>query len=391
MAAPAALVIAGKDLRQRLRDRSALIIGFVAPLAVALLMSLAFRASQDFHMTVAVVDEDRGELAGAFVSMVNGPELGSVLRVRSVPDERSARTEVDDGKLAAAFVIPRGFTAAAHGGAPVSVRVLTDPDRSIEAAVATSIADGFVAQVNANLVSVGTAIASGVAPDQAGRLAAAAADLHLPARVGTVPLGSSQLSAISYYAPGMGIFFMMFAVGFGARSLFLERDQGTLDRIAAAPLRPATLLIGKALSTFVYTLASLTTMWAVTSAFFGAHWGPAPAALALIAAMALAVVSLTALVMTAARTLRQADAVASIVTFGLVLLGGNFVSLAAAPALLRRLALFTPNGWALRGFTDMSTGVTGPSATVVPVLAVLGITVVFTAFAAVLARRAVLQ
>ncbi|MGR6998238.1 ABC transporter permease [Yinghuangia aomiensis] len=55
-------------------------------------------------------------------------------------------------------------------------------------------------------------------------------------------------------APGMGIFFVFFMVGFGARSYFAEQQQGTLDRIAAAPIARGAILLGKSLSTFVYSL-----------------------------------------------------------------------------------------------------------------------------------------
>ena len=56
------------------------------------------------------------------------------------------------------------------------------------------------------------------------------------------------------------------------------------------------------------------------------------------------------------RTERQADGLASIVTFGLVLLGGNFIVLAGAPPPCAPSRWLTPNGWALRAFTDLSTG-----------------------------------
>jgi ABC-2 type transport system permease protein len=107
--------------------------------------------------------------------------------------------------------------------------------------------------------------------------------------------------------------------------------------------------------------------------------------------MATALVGLTALVTVAARTDRQVDGLASIVTFGLVLLGGNFIVLAAAPALMRRLALLTPNGWALRAFTDLSTGARGAGAVLLPVAAILGFAVCTGLLAALLARRAVLR
>ena len=57
-------------------------------------------------------------------------------------------------------------------------------------------------------------------------------------------------------------------------------------------------------------------------------------------------------------------------TFVLALLGGNFVGPGAAPELLRQLSLLTPNGWALRAFTDLSTDAAS-LADVAPAIAVL--------------------
>lgn len=45
----AAFVIARKDLRQRFRDRSAIVLGVVAPVVIAALMSLAFHGVQNFN------------------------------------------------------------------------------------------------------------------------------------------------------------------------------------------------------------------------------------------------------------------------------------------------------------------------------------------------------
>ena len=42
------------------------------------------------------------------------------------------------------------------------------------------------------------------------------------------------------------------------------------------------------------------------------------------------------------------------VTFGLALVGGNFVGPGQVPDALHTLALLTPNGRALRGFGDLS-------------------------------------
>ena len=148
-------------------------------------------------------------------------------------------------------------------------------------------------------------------------------------------------------------------------------------------------MAGKALSVFVYGATSLATVAVITSAAFGADWGDPAAAVLLGLAVVVSVVSITALVMCLARSQRQAEGVSSIVVFGLALLGGNFVYLSTAPPVMRTLSLFTPNGWAMLGFTDLATIGGGVGTVVEPVLAILAFSVVASSLAAVLARRAV--
>ena len=86
------------------------------------------------------------------------------------------------------------------------------------------------------------------------------------------PSDTRPLDPISYYAPGMGIFFLFFAIGFTAKGWFEEAAAGTLERTATAA-SVGEIVAGKALSVFVYGLASLTTVAVVTSLAFGAEWG----------------------------------------------------------------------------------------------------------------------
>jgi ABC-2 type transport system permease protein len=223
------------------------------------------------------------------------------------------------------------------------------------------------------------------------RLSADASKLRVPETVVNLPIGSKPLKAVSYYAPSMAIFFLLFAVGFTSRSFFSEVNDGMIDRIAAAPVRASSLLFGKALSVLAYGIASLATVLVVTSVFFGAEWGNPVSVAALSLAMVIAVVALTALVIALARTDRQAEGLSSIVVFGLALLGGNFVSISAAPPLMRRLALFTPNGWALRGFVDLTTGARGAGVVVQPVVAMLTFATVVGVGATLLSRRLIVR
>lgn len=55
---------------------------------------------------------------------------------------------------------------------------------------------------------------------------------------------------------------------------------------------------------------------------------------------------------------------------------------------MQRLAQFTPNGWAMRGFTDLATTGGGFGAVAQPVLAILAFCVVVGGVAMALASRA---
>jgi ABC-2 type transport system permease protein len=167
------------------------------------------------------------------------------------------------------------------------------------------------------------------------------------------------------------VFFMFFVVGMGARSLVAERRQGTLSRLLAAPIPARSLLAGKAAAAFVLGVASLAAMAVASTFLLGMSWGDPLSAGLLIVSTVLAATGITALVLTLARTEQQASLYMSVVTMGMALLGGNFVSLDQAPELLRKLSLATPNGWALRGFRDLVFDQGGVTS-VLPALAAIG-------------------
>jgi ABC-2 type transport system permease protein len=328
------------------------------------------------------------------LSALDSPDLRSIITVHRVADAEAARRAVDNRDVAAAIVIPAGFSKAAASTTASSLPVYTSLNEELAGSITQSIASSFVAQVNADRLSVATALAAGAAnatrtdPSQ---LSARVANLSIPEQVVSKPIGAKPLKAISYYGPAMAIFFLFFSIGFTARSFLSERTDGMLDRIAAAPVRPAEIILGKVLSVVAFGLASMATLLIATSLFFGADWGDPLSVVLLSIAIVLAIGALSALLMTIGHTDRQVSGYAAIITFGLALLGGNFISLAQAGPLLRKLSLLTPNGWALRGFVDQTTGAAGLSHAVEPIGAILLITAVIAVIAAVRARDLVIR
>ena len=96
-----ALLIAGKDLRRRLRDRSAYIVGIIAPLGLAAIFSFVFNPISDssFTGTFGVVNNDGGQVAAMFVDQVLGGLADSQkgVTIVSVESEADARARVEAG------------------------------------------------------------------------------------------------------------------------------------------------------------------------------------------------------------------------------------------------------------------------------------------------------
>ena len=127
-----------------------------------------------------------------------------------------------------------------------------------------------------------------------------------------------------------------------------------MARLLAAPVRPMAVLAGKAAATFVVGLASLLVMYGVSALVFHARWGDPVAVVLLCMAAVVAVMAATALITTFARTDEQANGYTGAFTFVLALLGGNFIEIYRLPPVLRTVSALTPNGWALRGFSDLA-------------------------------------
>lgn len=388
-------MIAARELRSRLRDRSALIVGVAAPVAMALIISFATGGARDaFHARVGVVDLDGGEVATVFVQEVLGSsDLGEVLTTVPLDTREEAEDAVARGRVAAAFVIHDGVER---------ITVLRSPSARIAGEIATSVAQNFAAQVSGVGQTIGlTVMASMFGPDafgpdgfrptsfsgveldgsdveaiDVGALADEVAAAPLPLELVDASTGPSALSSASYFGPGMAMLFVFFLLGAAPRSLLAEAEAGTLARLRAAPVPIASVIAGKGLAVALLGFVSMCVVWGVTAVVFGATWGNPFAVVVLLLAFVTAALGITTVVSVYAETEAQADGFVSIVAFVFAMLGGNFLFLGDLPPALQQISRLTPNGWALQGFMTLTADGGGVTDVLGSLAAILGFAVV---------------
>jgi ABC-2 type transport system permease protein len=374
--------IAGVDLLRRFRNRSMVVTAFVAPLLLAVILGWILDGVSSRTYTIGIVDAARtpasGAIVGSLLDLSADPAIaesfgvapGAAVAFRVVDAEEDATRQVTDDELSAAVVIPAGFDPD-HPSTSPSLRVVQSPRRAVSGQVALGVADAVSERVLRANVAVLTADRRSVEDPAAVVAAAVSAPSSLPVRV--EPAGGG-VSPIAYFGASMCIVFLFFTVGYASRSVMIDREDGMLDRLLSTPTSLTSVILGKALSVAAMGTVGFIGVWAATSLVFGARWGGIGPVLLLILATVTSIAGISMFVSSFGKTERQADAYATIVTFVLALLGGNFIPVGSAPEAFRRLAVLTPNGWALRGFSEVSSGATAAAvASSAAVLVVIGV------------------
>jgi ABC-2 type transport system permease protein len=365
-------LIALKDLRQRVRDRSAILLALVLPLALAAIFDLVFgSAAAPRPFRYAVVDLDRGQFAAVFVGQtLRGLESEGVVTLRRAGTRSEGAALADSGRVDATFVLPQGFTAAVRSQAPAGIEVIGSVDSPTGSDVARSLARSYVAELTSVRLAVATVAAQRpLSHQQAAQVAQRAAAVARPVRLTDASATSKVLDATTYFAAGMAVFFLFFTVQFGVASLLDERATGTLPRLLAAPIPRGAVLAGKLASSVLLGLVSMAVLVVATSLLLGARWGNPFGVALLVLSGVLAATGITAVVASLARTADQAGNAQAVIAVVLGMLGGAFFPVSQIGGIATALSLATPHAWFMRGLGELAGG--GGVSEVLPAVAAM--------------------
>lgn len=346
-----AWTIATKDLRRRLRDRTAILVALVLPFGLAFIFSLTLGdvETRGFEATYAVVNDDGGHLSERFTTLLEGLDF---VTLRDAASVREADQLARDGEIDAAVVFPSSFTDRVEAGRGGEITVIGGPEAQISALVADSIATSFASDLDAVGLSIAAADPGSPIDD---RLVSRAQAVPPGADLRSADADDRTVSQSTFFAIGMAVFFLFFAVEFGVRGLLEEREQGTLSRLLVAPISPSSVIGGKALASLVVGLVSTSLLVVATSWLLDASWGDPLGVVLLVVCGVLAAVGVTALVAALATTTAQAGAFVSIVAVVGGLLGGTFFPISQA-GFLGTIRFLSPQGWLMEGFQELAYG-----------------------------------
>ncbi|MGD2101218.1 MAG: ABC transporter permease [Acidimicrobiia bacterium] len=353
--------IAAKDLKLRVRDRSAIILGIIAPLALAFIFDLVFGGAftQSLDLDFGVVDLDDSEISAGLVDVLEEIESEGILTLQVYDSAAAGEQAVDDGDIDAFIFIEEGFGQDVVTNSDTSLSVVGSVDSPTSTQIAESITQQYATGVQTAQLAVGTAAAAagtGLSPEFFTSLTTDPATAAFSYTLEDVTTATRQLDGTTYFAAGMAVFFLFFTVQFGVLGLLEEEREGTLTRLMAAPIGRASIVAGKALLALLLGLISMTVMVVATQLLLGATWGAPLGVAMLVFAGVLSSVGIMGLVAAASKTPEGAGNMGAIIAVILGMLGGVFFQIGSGDDFLSKLTLITPHAWFMRGLADLADG-----------------------------------
>lgn len=397
------LAILRTGFRALRRDRAALVLSFIVPIAFFTIFGIIFgRQHMDLtpKVNVIVVDEDRSLASQRLVrGLIHETSLNAFTRPAPKQGEpapldytaASAEAAVKSGAAPAALIIPKGFgehpVAWMPGSAeaPGQIRLLHDSSDPVAAPLVsgmlqktmmTSMPDVMAGEGMKYFESAAGALTL----EQHDRIAEKLSDLreHLDAgdsgggqdgRIGQGSAGMSgfvnvevrdvvgekkQSPMIAYYAAGIGVLFLLFSASSAGGTLLDEAESGALDRVLSSRVSMTTLLVGKLVFCALLAALQLTVMFLWGAAVFHLDlFGHLPGFILMTIATSLAVAAFGTLLASLARTRAQLAAISTLLILVMSAVGGSMFPKFLMPPIMLKLGLLTFNAWAIDGYTKV--------------------------------------
>ena len=351
-----ALLMAAKDSRIFLRDRSALAFSFLFPLVFVAGFSLALGdvGGQDEQLVLFVStreEQGEGSLSWMLIDRIAADERSSAEYV----EHDEAMRRVENGEIDGFVLFPQDFTARLFGEPPASVEVVIGAASAGRQAALRALA-GSIASGIGRVVEVMSVVA-----EVGGPQALAAVDpSELSGGAGLVELVPEQVgnieprSASSFTLPGYLTMFVFFAAAMSAEAIVRERRNHTLERLMSNGTRRESVVIGKFLSALYRGILQILVLWVAGIFVFNIDLGVSPAAVVLISLlMVLASSAFGVMLASVVRTENAASGLGVLVSLALAPLGGCWWPLFITPQWMQSLAKLTPHGWANTAFNKL--------------------------------------
>lgn len=317
------VAVARKEVRQLRRDPRSLVLAFVLPLLLLLLFGYAI--SWDIRdIRTAVVDHDRSAQSRA---LVDAFRASGYFTIRHQLDRPQALAPLlDRGDVQLALVIPADFSRELGAGRPPQLQAIVDGS-------------------DANTATIALAYVRAIAQAWSRPMGAAGGPARAPITAETRVWYNEELLSRNMIVPGLvAVIMMIIAALLTSLTIAREWERGTMEQLAATPVRRAEVVLGKLLPYVAIGLLDVAVVSAVGVTVFEVPLRGSPGLLlAMSLAFLVGALGLGMFISAVARSQLLATQLAMVVTFlPAFLLSGFMYAIEVMPAPLRTVTYLVP-------------------------------------------------
>lgn len=371
------ITLAGRVIRQTLRDRRTVALFLIGPLIIVSLTALLLR-SEGHPAPLGIVNQDEGatvllfgqvRLADRIVAAMS--EGDALVPVALTAEE--AEVALRAGRVRGVITFPPDFSASFAGERRVRLQLTLEGSNPLQATAVLS-----------TLMQTGMRALAGLASGSAGGELPLAVDV-------TYLYGGPEYDLLDYLAPPYLVLIVFFFVFLLTTVTFLrERSQGTAERLMATPVTRLEIVTGYMLGFLIFALVDAALLLGFTVTVIGLHYaGNLLDMLVIESLLVMVAVNLGIFLSTFARNEFQVLQFIPLVILPMVLLSGLLFPVEDLPGLLQPLAYLLPLTHASDALRAIMIRGQGLAEVNVQIIALLLTGIVTLALAAVTVRREV--
>ncbi|HTY67359.1 MAG TPA: ABC transporter permease [Alphaproteobacteria bacterium] len=241
------LALIRKELLAILKDPRSRVSLFVPPILQCLIFGYA--ATYDLnHVPYAVLDQDHSAASHDMLAALDGS--GVFQRVADLRRTDDIKPAIDDGRAVLVVQFAQDFERRLMAGRAADMQVIADGRNSNTAGTALNYVGTIVNSFNQRWAS------------EHGKKGA-------PVRVVMRAWYNPNLETRWYMVPALiGTLTLLQTLLLTAMSVAREREQGTFDQLLVTPLRPAEIMVGKAVPSVLIGLIQATLILLVAQLWF---------------------------------------------------------------------------------------------------------------------------
>lgn len=377
------------EMKKTLSNVKLYVFGYlVVPFIMACVYGLMYQSTFDpsrqiSKFSIAIINEDSGDYSKTLSKVFENDSLSKLVSIKDVKSSDDAHKKLIDGSIVAEIYVPQNFSNDIASGKNVSVKVIKSPMNETEGEIIADVTKVFVDNANV-YYSVNSSIYKNLTDKEKAAALVSKIQPEINSILSKNYIGeetlekTKKLSSKQFYAEGMFVMFGLFFITAGASSLLKEKENGTLMRLHSTSTGKSSIIAGKFLSIFLFSIVQAAVFIVLTSLVLNISWGESiPGILTVSLVQCFFVSCMSVFCGTVFKTQKGMVAVIMPILAAMSGLSGTFYPTDNYPKALKTITHFTANYWLFKGYSNTALGLNLNSIALnLLILVLIGISVV---------------